>query len=753
MKFWINQFKLSFIILLLCFSGALFSQISSEQSDGTRFVDQIIEEIKNEERDLIDALDLFDKALVTAKEIDYKEGEFKLYFYSATIYRKIGHFEKAFENYDFAKKLARELGKKEWEAKVINNESLVFYYKGDIDNSIKTLRNAVDIYKNLELKFDEAVIYGNIAYNYFEKGVYDSALINNKKAFNIYSSQKVDKKYIFVSLLNDIKYCNKSDKFKQSAIEAENLSKENEIYLNPDFVVDLYSWWARSLASLKRFKSSSEKLKTAETYLQKTDNPKTKANFYQAKSEVFALEGNNHDALDFLQKTLMLKDSITIAQKNILLEQFKKRLEIERDIATQKSIEFLEQKNKSRFLKIIIGLIIATIIVAFIGFVIKKKSEEEETGKNIELEIINKKFESFLEQTNEAVRLAEPNGKVILWNEASEKLTGISKDSILGMDYLDMVKRIMPRSHRDEYFQWAKELLESIKIGNKFESMTKVIPLKNGEGKDIYVQNRIFPIYLEDEVLVAGTSIDVTERTKYEQGLEEAKELAESSDRKKTEFLAQMSHEIRTPINTILNFCSLIEIETEEENEEELKNYFRVINRSGKRIIKMMDMFLNLSEIESGSVDISKNEFDLCKNVIDSLVVDFARLAEEKNLKLEIHKTYDDNMVYGDEYSVTQAVANLIDNSIKATEKGKIDIIIDKNRSKQVILIIQDSSIYYQNRSALSIYENDNTSDIKILGLKLAKKYCELNNVDLKVEYGNLGSPKYELLFETSKAN
>jgi len=753
MEFWFKQFKFYFIIFVFFITTVIKTQTSSTDIYNKKYVDQVVENIQNEKKDLIGALDLFDKALVVAQNLNYKEGEFKLYFYSAGIYRKIGHFEKAFENYNIAKKLTKNIGKKEWLAKVIKNESIVSFYKGEIENSIKMLYEAAKLYRQLELKFDEAQIYQNIAFNYFEKEIYDSALVYNNKSFKIYSNLNSDKTYIYNTQLNNVKYYNKKNHFYQSVKAAEKLSKEKKIYSIPDFVVELYSWWARSLAPLRRFSEASDKLKTAENYLSGTTDTAIKINFLLAKSEVFALEGNNHDALDFLQKTLILKDSANIAQNNILLEQFKKRLESERDVATQKSIEFLEQKNKSRFLKITVGLITATIIVALIGFLMKRKAEFEEAAKNREFEIINKKFESFLEQTNGAVRLADPDGKIILWNKASEKLTGIKKDQVLGSNYIDIIKMLIPEKYKKEYLQWGINLLESIKKRKKFESITKVIPIKNQDGKGIYVQNRIFPIYLEGEVLIAGTSVEVTERIKYERGLEETKELAESSDRKKTEFLAQMSHEIRTPINTILNFCSLIEIETENENNTELKDFFRVINRSGKKLIKMMDMFLSLSEIKSGMVDINKGQFDLCEKVIEPLVVDFARQAEEKKLKLEIHKTYDENIISGDEYSVTQAITNLLDNSIKFTEKGKIDIIVDKNRKGNIILIIQDSSIYYQNRSMLSFYDNSKTDDIKVLGLRLARKYCELNNIEFKVEYGNLGSPKYELLFETSNIN
>ena len=87
------------------------------------------------------------------------------------------------------------------------------------------------------------------------------------------------------------------------------------------------------------------------------------------------------------------------------------------------------------------------------------------------------------------------------------------------------------------------------------------------------------------------------------ESLKKQLELSNRSEKLVSEFLAQMSHEIRTPINTVLSYMSLIKERISEENIEGFGELFDPVERSGIRIVRTIDMILNMSEIQAGTFE------------------------------------------------------------------------------------------------------------------------------------------------------
>jgi signal transduction histidine kinase len=163
---------------------------------------------------------------------------------------------------------------------------------------------------------------------------------------------------------------------------------------------------------------------------------------------------------------------------------------------------------------------------------------------------------------------------------------------------------------------------------------------------------------------------NITHIKEVETQLLAAKERAEKADRLKDEFLAQMSHEIRTPINAILSFSGLLKEELEDKIEDDLKMAFNIMARAGKRIIRTVDLILNMAELQTGYF---KPTFELVniKNKLDECIeFDFHQLARDKNLDLYFNYNSDCENVILDEYSFEVIIKNLIDNAIKYTFKG-----------------------------------------------------------------------------------
>ena len=243
----------------------------------------------------------------------------------------------------------------------------------------------------------------------------------------------------------------------------------------------------------------------------------------------------------------------------------------------------------------------------------------------------------------------------------------------------------------------------------------------------------------------------IKERLKFEEKLKlnqlelkRSKEKAESSDKLKSEFLAQMSHEIRTPINSILSFSSLIQEELQDKISKDLKEGFEVINCGSRRLIRTIDSILNMSRIQTGNIDLNPVRIKIC-DIFKDLEVEFTSLANAKNIDFNINYKTSDCYITADKYTVTQLFANLIDNAIKYTVHGKVEITVYCSSGKNYVQI-KDSGIgmsedfikilfqpFMQEESGYTRKFEGNG-----LGLALVKKYCELNKaeIDVKSEKG-----------------
>lgn len=235
---------------------------------------------------------------------------------------------------------------------------------------------------------------------------------------------------------------------------------------------------------------------------------------------------------------------------------------------------------------------------------------------------------------------------------------------------------------------------------------------------------------------------DVSKQKEIEQTLVFAKTKAEESEKLKTEFLAQMSHEIRTPINAILSFSSLIHEELGHVVSADLKNSFEIIQNAGKRIIRTIDLILNMSEIQAGTFELIFSDFGLFHSVLCPLVQEYQTAAEAKGIELTIEKGDGDVNVSGDDYTITQIFANLIDNAIKYTEKGYVKIYPRKDEDPDYFsVVIEDSGIGISKEYLPELFNPFSQEERGYtrrfegngLGLALVGKYCEMNNARISV--------------------
>lgn len=182
--------------------------------------------------------------------------------------------------------------------------------------------------------------------------------------------------------------------------------------------------------------------------------------------------------------------------------------------------------------------------------------------------------------------------------------------------------------------------------------------------------------------------IDDITKQKEQEKLAQEKRIAEEASRAKTDFLTNISHEIRTPLAAVTGF---IDLALECENEEQRCSYLRIAKRNSKHLYALVNDLLDLSKIEAGQMDAKKSYFSLTEEVSNVIaVVRAGAIAKGLQLNVKYHEPLPE-LVYSDPNKFRQILINLVNNSIKYTDIGKITVTIEihqENLDSDATLIV-----------------------------------------------------------------
>lgn len=213
--------------------------------------------------------------------------------------------------------------------------------------------------------------------------------------------------------------------------------------------------------------------------------------------------------------------------------------------------------------------------------------------------------------------------------------------------------------------------------------------------------------------------------------LESAKEKAEESDRLKSAFLANMSHEIRTPMNGILGFAGLLK--RPGLTNEQQQTYIDIIEKSGERMLGIINDLIEISKIESGQMGITIEPTNILEQ-IDFIYSFFKPEVEKKGIKIFCKQAIPprDAVIQTDREKLYAVLINLVKNAIKYTDKGFVEFgcrIIPGS----VEFYVKDSGIGIARDELSRVFERFiQTKDVMTrkyegagLGLAISKAYVE----------------------------
>ncbi len=206
-------------------------------------------------------------------------------------------------------------------------------------------------------------------------------------------------------------------------------------------------------------------------------------------------------------------------------------------------------------------------------------------------------------------------------------------------------------------------------------------------------------------------------------------------DRLKSSFLANMSHELRTPLNSILGFSDVMLEGIDGPLTDYMDNDLRLIQKNGQHLLHLINDVLDMAKIESGRMNLHPEKFKV-HEVFEEITSITSTLASEKNLSLFIEPNSDKEIeIFADVIRLRQVMINLVNNSIKFTEKGKVTMRVDAQGESHVLITVSDTGLGIPPNQLEIIFQEfsqvDTSTTRKVggtgLGLPISRRLVEMH--------------------------
>ncbi|BAV09639.1 PAS domain S-box-containing protein [Filimonas lacunae] len=332
----------------------------------------------------------------------------------------------------------------------------------------------------------------------------------------------------------------------------------------------------------------------------------------------------------------------------------------------------------------------------------------------------------------DAMITVNEEGMIINWNRAAEEIFGYSYEEAKGQYLSDL---IIP----EEFIQQHKEGFNRFLRNRQSTILDKRMRLQARRKN-----NNLFPVELTITTIehnnfcyFNGFLRDISKEVEKENELKQAREVAEQASRIKTEFLNTVSHEIRTPLNAIMGFTYQL-LNGKVKSEEERTKYITYLRQSSETLLHLINDVLDFNTLENGGQQLNNETFHL-RELLNSISIGFAPLALQKNIALLLQ--YDENIpdvIHGDGARLFAVLSNLVNNAIKFTLKGSIEIkavLVESNTDVLIVdFMVVDTGIGIANEKQEKIFEyfiqgeSDNTRRFggAGLGLSIVRKTVQL---------------------------
>jgi signal transduction histidine kinase len=278
------------------------------------------------------------------------------------------------------------------------------------------------------------------------------------------------------------------------------------------------------------------------------------------------------------------------------------------------------------------------------------------------------------------------------------------------------------------------------KVRNIFQTK-KTLTLKNyidtllfnGERSIPFLKSTLFSVKFEEQQFVVLFHEDQTEAILTEEESKKARDANKEAERLKSTFLNVLSHELRTPLNIILGYSTIIKENLKDKINNEDKIYLDNLHSGSERLFKSITQMLEFAQIEAGNYHLKLETFELI-SIFTNCVVPHKKRAQEKKLDFTTNFIEDKIFVEIDLQCAENIINILIDNAVKFTQKGYIDIEIGVLKERDLAICkVKDTGVGISTEYLDHLYQPFSQEDLDIgrtfegngLGLAISKRYIE----------------------------
>ena len=374
-------------------------------------------------------------------------------------------------------------------------------------------------------------------------------------------------------------------------------------------------------------------------------------------------------------------------------------------------------ENPLLFSLLLLVLILAITFIYYRSVIIPMRKKHLKAEENLRLQQAES-IALFAELSPDPIFRLDETGKIILANNSAHKI---------------FPHQVLMGEKAHLHFSFIKD-----------EDVKEIIEQEKTINQSALIGNNYFQFILEGIRKLNICQVygrDITELKNTESDLKVALVNAQESKRLKEFFLAQISHEIRSPLNVIVGCTDLLLEESKDASDSEFGSILRSMKNNSKRLYRTFDLLLNMSQLQTGKYEVRLEKVNL-HALLKTLQSDYVSLAEENGLVINLtNSNNEDPNVVADHYSITQIFANLLDNAIKYTKKGEINLNIYRSNTNICVDLTDTGkgmSKDYINKLFAPFSQEEMGYTRRYegtgLGLALVKSFIDINKAQIKVK-------------------
>ena len=243
--------------------------------------------------------------------------------------------------------------------------------------------------------------------------------------------------------------------------------------------------------------------------------------------------------------------------------------------------------------------------------------------------------------------------------------------------------------HPEDLDAYHNSLTNSVKTGESLDHHLRIII-----GDKIKYCRLLARVHFDEDGIASrmcGTTTDISDQVQIVSELNTAREKAEESDRLKTAFLQNISHEVRTPLNSIVGFAELLS--QPGQSLQKINSFSRIISANSQKLIRIISDVIEISQIQARQVNLVLSDFDIISSLY-KIADTFAEITQLKEIDLILEQNIppENGFINTDKGKIEKIFFHLIDNAVKFTRQGSINIGISLN-NEILKLLVRDTGI------------------------------------------------------------